>query len=246
MRLLTFDTETTGVDVENDRIVTAFLGLMDETGNWAMTEHLLINPGIDIPAGATAVHGITTEYARDNGQPSQDAIQTILDIIRVACMPAGAPLVIYNAPFDLSILHFEALRHGLTPLTAAELEQIVVIDPLVIDKGIDKYRKGSRKLVDAAAHYGVPVETNAHDAGADCLMTGRVALRLLQLPAIAGATNYANNNLQTRQRAWKAEQSASLQKYFRTKANPPQPDAVVDGGWPVQTNVQHTREAVAA
>ncbi len=68
---LAFDTETTGVDVENDRVVTACLikivpGQLAETRNW------LIDPGVEIPEAATAVHGVDTEKARNDGEDFDD------------------------------------------------------------------------------------------------------------------------------------------------------------------------------
>lgn len=54
-----FDLETTGVDVETARIVTAHLNGVDWTV--AVDE--------DIPEAATAIHGITTDYARKHGSP---------------------------------------------------------------------------------------------------------------------------------------------------------------------------------
>jgi DNA polymerase-3 subunit epsilon len=61
-RLAAFDIETTGVNPESDRIVTAAVSLL---GGGQPAEHLswLVDPGIEIPAGASSVHGITTERA---------------------------------------------------------------------------------------------------------------------------------------------------------------------------------------
>jgi hypothetical protein len=52
-----------GVDPDRDRIVTAAVSLV---GDGQESEHLswLVDPDIEIPAGATAVHGITTAEAR--------------------------------------------------------------------------------------------------------------------------------------------------------------------------------------
>ena len=58
--LVIFDLETTGVSVTHDRIVEICLlkvypDLREELRTYR------INPGMPIPAGATAVHGITNE-----------------------------------------------------------------------------------------------------------------------------------------------------------------------------------------
>ena len=66
--LLGFDTETTGVDVDNDRIVTAALVRRDATGTHVRS--WLIDPGVDIPEAAAAIHGVSTEHAREHGRPA--------------------------------------------------------------------------------------------------------------------------------------------------------------------------------
>src|SRR5665811_617027 len=99
--LLGFDTETTGVSVANDRIVTAALvrrsvWAPDEVRTW------LIDPGIEIPENASAIHGITTEHAREVGQPPATALAEIAHL-RAESLAAGDPVVAYNASFDLTI-----------------------------------------------------------------------------------------------------------------------------------------------
>lgn len=221
--ILALDTETNGVDVYNDRIITAFVGRMTPSGYFEQQKDWLLNPGVEIPQGAIDVHGITNEHVREHGRTDVGAaLHELWVIIHQECIAGGRPLVAYNAPFDLTLLVEESKRHG---VPMPDLSLLNVIDPLVIDKGLNKYRKGSRKLVDVAPHYGVPVEMNAHDAGADCLMAGRIALKQL------AKTRDSLEQLHTRQVEWKLEQSASLQHYFRTKGN--KPDAVVEGGWPV-------------
>ena len=59
-----FDLETTGVDVTTDRIVTAHVGLLGPDGVALRSQSWLADPGVEIPEGATAVHGITTAHAR--------------------------------------------------------------------------------------------------------------------------------------------------------------------------------------
>ena len=82
----------------------------------------------------------------------------------------GLPIVAYNAAYDLTLLEREAARYGIAPLPGPG----PVIDPLVIDKAVDRYRRGKRTLTAAAEHYGVALP-NAHDAGADAVAAGRVA-----------------------------------------------------------------------
>ena len=168
-----FDLETTSVDPETTRIVTAsvvtIVGATPRVRSW-----LTDVDGEEIPAEATAVHGITTERARAHGTPAARAVKEIRDALASA-MYDGIPLVIFNAPFDLTGLDRECRRHDIEPLGAARVP-LRVIDPLVLDRAVDKYRKGSRKLVDIARHYGITLtEDEAHTSDGDCLATARVA-----------------------------------------------------------------------
>src|ERR1700712_1571982 len=62
-----FDLETTRVDTATARIVTAHVGVIDETGAVVERKDWIVDPGIAIPDGAARVHGITTESARRFG-----------------------------------------------------------------------------------------------------------------------------------------------------------------------------------
>ena len=73
-RLGVFDLETTGIDVESARIVTAHVGLLDETGQVLHRRDWILDPVVEIPAEATAVHGITTERARQDGMDAARGI----------------------------------------------------------------------------------------------------------------------------------------------------------------------------
>jgi DNA polymerase-3 subunit epsilon len=61
--LLTLDTETTGVDVFTDRIVTCNI-TYDIPGQEPYVANWMISPGVEIAEGASAVHGITNEIAQ--------------------------------------------------------------------------------------------------------------------------------------------------------------------------------------
>lgn len=176
-KIACFDTETSGVDVENDHIVTATILLLSPDGQIEEQRDWLIDFGGEIPEGASAVHGITTEHMREHGR--KDVREALMGISRLLDIydRNDIPVAIYNAPYDLTLLDRElrrevGYRHFRSPK--------YVIDPLVLDKGLDKFRPGSRKLVDVAPVYGVAVRADAHDAAADCVMTGQIALQMLK------------------------------------------------------------------
>ncbi len=220
-----FDLETTGIDVTHDRIVTAHVGLLDAAGSAVSSRDWLADPGVEIPAGATAVHGITTEHARSEGRPAAEVVAEVVEALR-ALFDAGIPVVAYNAPYDFSLLKHEALRHGVDPILAPS----PVIDPLVVDKRYDRYRRGKRTLSVVAEHYAVELD-GAHEASADAIAAGRVAQALADrfapwLPSTAA-------ELHTRQIGWARAQAESLTEYF-VRIGRIEPDDAVDGSWPIR------------
>jgi DNA polymerase III epsilon subunit-like protein len=99
------DTESGGVNPEETFIVTGCLTFpQGHVQNW------LLNPGREIPAGATAVHGITTEHAREHGMNPADALTEIVDFINDIHASGGA-LVIFNAPYDTTLIDREVRRY---------------------------------------------------------------------------------------------------------------------------------------
>lgn len=208
---LAFDIESTGVDVCTDRIVTA-TAIIYRPGHDRVVHTWLADPGIDIPDGATEVHGITTAHAREHGRPAADVAAEVADVLAQHWAP-HLPLIAYNGSFDLAILDNELRRHHARPLTVSG----PVVDPLVIDKHVHRYRKGSRKLVDVCAHYQVRLD-GAHDATEDAYAAARVAWRIArQYPEIGGADL---TELHRQQTGWFAEQQASFAAYLRKKVAP--------------------------
>lgn len=202
-----FDLETTGVDIETSRIVSAHVGVIDHEGTSLEHHAWLADPGVEIPAGATAVHGITTERARAEGRDAAEVVAEIVATLR-GLLLREIPVTVFNAPYDLSLLERECRRYGIAPLE----NPAPIIDPLVIDKAVDRYRRGKRTLEVSAGHYGVTL-TDAHDAAADAIAAGRVAQAILrrypeELPHDAAALHQA-------QVGWFASQAESFQDYMR-------------------------------
>lgn len=220
-----FDLETTGIDVARDRVVTAHVGMLDASGRVTSAQDWLADPGIDIPAGATAVHGITTERARRDGRPAADVVTEVVAALRTL-LDAGVPVVAYNAPYDFSLLKHEAVRHGVEPI----IDPSPVIDPLIVDKAYDRYRRGKRTLEVVAAHYAVRLD-GAHEASADAVAAGRVAQAIAE--RYADALPATAEELHTRQVSWARAQAESLTEYF-IRIGRLDPDDTVDGRWPIR------------
>lgn len=217
---VSFDVETTGVNPFEDRIVQAALVTIHpdpwmagqaptiEKQTW------LVDPHVEIPEAAAAIHGMSTEFVEAN---ATHTVTTMLEEVTTALAAAMAqrwPVVVMNAPFDLTMLEAENERYDVVQLAdrVAPLPIGPIIDPFVLDKKVDPYRKGSRKLVDTAAHYGITLD-GAHDAGADALAAGLI------WPAIIKAfpetfRGLTVGGLHMAQVGWRREQMNSLRAYF--------------------------------
>lgn len=161
-RMLSFDLETTSANPLEARIVTSALVRIDGRSVNAV-EHLA-DPGVEIPEGATKIHGITTEKARAEGRPHDEVLAETVAQIKQGWAD-GLTLIVFNASYDLTVLR---------QLTGDFTVTGPVFDPFVVDKIQDPYRKGRRTLTDMSEHYGVELG-NAHEATADALAAARIA-----------------------------------------------------------------------
>lgn len=248
-----FDTESTGINVEEDRIVTATVGTLLPGAPWAVDTHSwLINPGVDIPAEATAVHGITTEQAKTHGEwPPEVPLQDIVEAV-ARLFVAKIPVIGMNVAFDFTLLDRECRRHHLPTVDECIGRSIgPVVDVFVLDKWLDPYRKGSRNLTAACTQYGVRID-GAHDSAFDALAAARIAYRMASmstwdrkrlLSMYSGRREPAEvadrfamlammdpGALHTNQIRWRAEQCDSLRAHFDKSKTP---HDGVPGDWPL-------------
>lgn len=112
MRVLTLDTETTGLcqwnkqssDPSQPRCAEIAAVLDDHEGKARHVFNAIIKPiGFTIPVEASNIHGITHEMAVDLGLAPKTVFEVICDMIRSADR-----LVCHNIGFDTKILKIEA------------------------------------------------------------------------------------------------------------------------------------------
>ncbi|MBW4096109.1 MAG: 3'-5' exonuclease, partial [Acidobacteria bacterium] len=163
-----FDVETTGRDPLDARIVTASVVVVDASGALIKEHEWLVDPGIEIPVETTQIHGITTAHARQHGMPTSTAVVQLADVLR-ELFEQGIPVMAFNAPYDFTVLAQEARRHAVTPANP-----MPVIDPYVLSKQVEKYRRGKRTLVALCEAFSVSLDA-AHTSAADSLATIRLA-----------------------------------------------------------------------
>jgi len=149
--LVVFDLETTGTDVDNDRIVQIALVRVAPDGRKAQLSSL-VNPLRPIPAGATAVHGITDADVRDQPTFAQ-LCPEVEEMLR------GADLAGYNSiRFDLPLLQAEMKRCG----GLLDLKGVRHLDAMRI------FHTMERRDLTAAYHFYCDKDLKgAHDALAD-------------------------------------------------------------------------------
>lgn len=109
LRELVLDTETTGLEPGEHRIVEiGALELINHVPT-GRTYHQYINPRRSMPPEAEAIHGISEAFLAD--KPLFEAVaQDFVDFI------GDGTLVIHNAKFDIKFLNFELERVNFKPL----------------------------------------------------------------------------------------------------------------------------------
>ncbi|ENN94080.1 DNA polymerase III subunit epsilon [Bartonella bovis] len=133
MREIIFDTETTGLDKDSDRIIE--IGCIEMIDRYLTGRqfHVYLNPqGVIIPDEVVAIHGLTNERLK-NEKKFQDIADEFLEFIN------GATMVAHNASFDISFLNAELGRIN-KPLISIDN----VIDTLAIAR--QKFPMGPNSL----------------------------------------------------------------------------------------------------
>ena len=215
--MLSFDLETTSPNPFEARIVTSAMVTITKQG--AQPLELLADPGVEIPEGATAIHGITTEHAKEHGQPHDTVLAETISRLR-AGWEKGQAVIVYNAPYDLTIL-----RGFDSSFTIDGL----VYDPFVIDRLKDRYRKGKRTLTDLCDHYEVQLGT-AHEATSDALAAARIAWKQLRIWPELG--EMSGDELMEFQAVGYYELQSDFRNYMVGKGRD---GSTVNTSWPVQT-----------
>jgi len=206
---MSLDFETTGVDTNTARPVeVSLLRIGKDESKLAGYEHLstVIDINEEIPEDAAKIHGITTERMRLHGKPAANIIISLASSIQV-CIENKTPLVIFNAPYDWNILFNEAKRYNLTLVGLP-----MFLDPLLLDRHFDKYRRGSRQLTTTANHYNVALDGKAHSAEADALAAAKIMRRMIR--KYPWFDTVSLEELQGFQAKWYEEWKVGIEKYW--------------------------------
>lgn len=166
-RIVVFDTETTGIDFQEDEIIelgAVCLTAEGETG--AMDDLIRLSPGRALPPFITDLTGITPEQLEAEGVEKSAAAEHFCHLLEGAERPLIAA---YNAQFDLSFLYYLLRPFG----KAAVLVRPRFLDLLTVYRDRRDY---PHKLCDAIEAFRLgETAVNSHRAVDDA----RAALALL-------------------------------------------------------------------
>ena len=217
------DLETTNPDPKTARMVQASFVVQNPDGLEGKGSYAtLVNPGVPIDDDAIAVHGITQERAEKDGVAPAVALEEITRRLQRAA-ERGYPVVIFNLPFDWPIYEAECGRVDL----GGPVTRPLFVDPLLIDRKVDKYRKGSRTLGSMVKHY-LGREFEAHDARTDALETGRLLREMVRRHKVLQRPDLTE--LQDIQRRWWVSWRDQFNEYQR---GPKGKGYVNEEEWPV-------------
>ncbi|WP_334656963.1 3'-5' exonuclease [Sphingomonas panaciterrae] len=192
MRILFFDTETTGIPLWHDpsddprqpHVVELACELWDGD-NQADCFHAVIDPGVPIPPEVAAIHGITDEIAQANGVAPHVGLDAFMRLIADADLVVG-----HNVSFDVRLMRIMAARHrGVkwdNPLpTFCTMRKSTNICQILSERPRHARDWKWPKLGEAYRHFFGEELSGAHSAAVDCAGSRRVYFHLQTLMAAA-------------------------------------------------------------
>lgn len=171
-RILVFDTETTGIDPAEARIVE--LGAVAIAASKSVEKlHTFVNPGCLIPPEVSAIHGVTDDDVA-SAPTFAELAPRVAERFRGFDVVAG-----YNAAhYDVPLINAELARAG----SDFHVDERRVLDPVVFVRWHLRQLR-DRTLGAICDHLAITLD-NAHSAVADSIAAGRVLFHLVRLGLI--------------------------------------------------------------
>ena len=167
MREIIFDTETTGLDNRQDRVIEIGGIELNDHFPTGRTFHVYINPADrKVHPDALAVHGITDEFLKD--KPSFGEI--VADLLAFF---EGARWVAHNATFDMGFINAEFARLDIAPVSPD-----LVTDTLSMARR--KHPMGPNSLDALCRRYGIDnTHRTKHGALLDSELLAEVYIEMI-------------------------------------------------------------------
>jgi len=200
---LALDTETTGLDIRRDRIIS--LAAFRLVGGQLYRNRpfdVIVNPGRGIPAASTAIHGITNALVAE--APAFASLAP-----DIAGLLSGLVLIGHHIRFDLALLKREFSLAGMTWAEPRALDIMLLYAALRPEAA-----RFDLELI--AADLGLPV-IGRHTAYGDALLAAEIFVRLLPELAAQGVHKLGDAERLS------AETLARLKRQRRATSRP---------GWP--------------
>lgn len=188
MRILFFDTETTGLplwrepsdDPRQPHVVEIACELWND-GVAGGAFHAIVNPGVPIPDEVAAIHGITTEIAAAQGVEPVLALDAFLDLLAEADLLCG-----HNVSFDVRLMRIMAARHRGekwdNPLpTFCTMRKTTDICRILSERPRHAEDWKWPRLTEAYRHFFGEEMDGAHSAATDCAGSRRIYFHLISL-----------------------------------------------------------------
>lgn len=241
MKLITLDAETSGVDTDNDRIIQWYMRAKDGD-NVVFEQEWILDPGVEIPREAYEVHGMSTEWLKENGR--KDVAKAIGEIHETLACYGNAGYIVcgFNHSFDLAILDSENRRAYPGEIWRKFGESVRYIDPCIFSRVFDKYKKGGHQLITVAKRNGIEIEEDRlHAADYDVEVTEKLVPIMLnrawkELRTLRG--NLTPDEFVTKLQDWQAEKkrewAEGLTIYFKEQGKTEEDGSpiVVSGAFP--------------
>lgn len=169
MRIVVFDTETTGLPVsgsdmlmEQPWAVQLAAVVLNDTLEIVETLNTLVipPPGAVWSTKAQQMHGITLEAVNANGRHTKDVLESFREMLADANMWAA-----YNLPYDERVIRTSAKRIGLSDIVPETCESWCIMKWA----SMSEFQGGKRRLEQTYRHLTGKQIADAHDAMADTL-----------------------------------------------------------------------------
>jgi len=190
MKVLVFDTETTGLPKKGASLsqpelfpyIVQISWLVFDDATMRITninDHVVLLPeGMDIPQESTNIHGITTEVMRKSGE----GIRVVLESFQQAVRDSQV-LVAHNIKFDDTMVQCECIRNNLPNIMKEDPAKIQYCT-MNYGKSITKLERPSKfqsgktylkppKLFELHKHYFNTVPQNLHNSLVDVFVCFR-------------------------------------------------------------------------
>lgn len=217
-----FDYETTAPDPTIALPVQVGIHLSTAEAEDPSSYEEIANPGV--PIENSQIHGITTEIAERDGATAYASFMRLRDYL-LTMVDRRIPIVMFNAVYDWTLFKAEHDRHG---ENFEAFNTARILDPLVIDRKVNKYvkGKGQRQQGNVAKRYGIEVDERLHSGQYDAMLAVQIAR------AMGRKSPWLSQQLQY-QEDWAREQQADLQAYFNSQNR----GITIETGWPVRDSM---------